>query len=247
MSKGERIIIFVTTMVLLAIVYGLFRNSITSLGDRGVVIFSALIMLSFVTLLAEHFFARPTDIVASTLSVLLLISPLHALLKETGGWFWAIWIYSASLLVLSLLSLLLIDKNKSPAATSNRLSGVLYRVSTVFGSGRLVWFAVFIVTTLFYVDNQSPLFVALLIYTAFILIVDPSKLFRLFRIPRPKSSHAVAEIFSVQSDSGFLARTFPGAPTVKRFDIVGFSAKAVAAGAWKTGLVLDAYQLNQQR
>lgn len=247
MSKGQRITVFIATMIFLAIAYAFFRNPITQLGDRGVVIFSALIMLSFVTLLAEHFFTRPTDVVASAISVLLLISPIHALLNETGGWYWAIWIYSASLLVVSLLSLLLLDKNKSPAAISNRISAVLYKVSTVIGSGRLVWFFVFIVTTLFYVDSQSPLFVAILAYAAIILILDPSKAFRLFKFPIPKSRQAVAEIFSVQAESGFLARTFPDAPTVKRFDIVGFSAKAVADGSWKTGLVLDAYQLNQQR
>ncbi len=247
MTKGQRITVFIATMVLLAVAYVAFYNPITSLGERGIVIFSALIMLSFITLLAEHFFTRPTDVVASTLSVLLLISPVHALLAETGGWYWAIWIYSALLLVFSLISLLLLDKNKSPTAISNRISNVLYRVSTVAGSGRFVWFSVFIVTTLFYVDNQSPLFVALLAYAAFILIIDPSKTFRLMLLKTQKSGKAVAEIFSVQADSGYLAHTFPDAPAVKRFDIVGFSAKAVAEGAWKTGLVLDAYQLNQQR
>jgi len=140
MSKGQRITVFIATMALLAIAFVAFRGSITSLGDRGIVIFSALIMLSFTTLLAEHFFTRPTDVVASTLSVLLLISPIHALLTDTGVWYWAIWVYSASLLVIALVSLLLLDNNKSPSATSNRVSSSLYRVSTVVGSGRLVWF-----------------------------------------------------------------------------------------------------------
>ncbi|MBN2598833.1 MAG: DUF87 domain-containing protein [Marinifilaceae bacterium] len=247
MSKGQRITVFITTMALLAIAFVVFRNPITSLGERGIVIFSALIMLSFITLLAEHFFTRPTDVVASTLSVLLLISPIHALLTETGVWYWAIWAYSASLLIIALVSLLLLDKNKSPSATVNRISSLLYRVSTVVGSGRLVWFSVFIVTTLFYVDNQSPLFIVLLVYAALILIIDPSKVFRLLSTPTKHSGNAVAEIFSVQADSGYLAHTLPDAPTVKRFDIVGFSAKAVAEGIWKTGLVLEAYQLNQQR
>ncbi len=234
-------------MLLLGIVYWLNRSPIIAMGDRAVVVFSALVMLSFVTLLAEHYFTRPTDVVASAISVLLLISPVHPILAETGGWYWALWSYSAVFLILSLLSLLLLDQNRSASATTNRVSKALYTISITLGNGRLIWFSVFVVTALFYVDNQSTLFVILLIYAGVLLAVDPAKVLRLFRLPAARPEDVVAEIFSVQSDSAFLARTFPDSPSTKRFDLVGFSSKAVKEGAWITGLVLDTYQLNQQR
>ncbi|MDT3737484.1 MAG: ATP-binding protein [Denitratisoma sp.] len=247
MTKGQRITIFLGTMLLLGIVYWLNRSPIIAMGDRAVVVFSALVMLSFVTLLAEHYFTRPTDVVASAISVLLLISPVHPILAETGGWYWALWSYSAVFLILSLLSLLLLDQNRSASATTNRVSKALYTISITLGNGRLIWFSVFVVTALFYVDNQSTLFVILLIYAGVLLAVDPAKVLRLFRLPAARPEDVVAEIFSVQSDSAFLARTFPDSPSTKRFDLVGFSSKAVKEGAWITGLVLDTYQLNQQR
>jgi ABC-type dipeptide/oligopeptide/nickel transport system ATPase component len=247
MTKAQRITIFLGTMFVLGVVYLVFRNPISAMEDRAIIIFSALVMLSFVTMLAEHYFTRPTDVIASTISVLLLISPVHPILAETKGWYWALWSYSATFLVLSLMSLLLLDKNQSPSSTTNRLSRGLYTISITLGNGRLIWFSVFVVTTLFYVDNQSPLFVILLIYAGFLLAVDPAKALRLLKLPAAKPENIVAEIFSVQSDSAFLARTFPDAPSIRRFDVVGFSSKAVKEGTWITGLVLDTYQLNQQR
>ncbi|MCF6155745.1 MAG: ATP-binding protein [Candidatus Brocadia sp.] len=247
MTKGQRITIFLGTMLVLGIVYWVYRNPISAMGDRAIIVLSALVTLSFVSLLAEHYFTRPTDVVASTLSVLLLLSPIHPLLAETGGWYWALWIYSAVFLVFSLLSLLLLNQNRSASSTANRISNVLYTASITFANSRVIWFSVFIVTTLFYVDSQSSLFVVLLIYAAILLAVDPAKVLRIFRFPKPITEEMVAEIFSVQSDSAFLARTFPDSPSIQRFDVVGFSSKAVKEGAWITGLVLDTYQLNQQR
>lgn len=138
MTKGQRITVFLVTLVLLGVVYWNFRNPIDAVGDRAVVIFSALVMLSFTTLLAEHYFTRPTDVVASTISVLLLISPIHRLLSDTGLWYWLLWSYSASFLLLSILSLLLLDKTRAPNSPTNRISRVLYKISTTFGSGRVV-------------------------------------------------------------------------------------------------------------
>lgn len=247
MTKGQRITIFLGTMLVLGIVYVVYRNPITAMGERAIIVFSALVMLSFVTLLVEHYFTRPTDVVASTMSVLLLISPVHPILADTGVWYWVLWSYSALFLVFSLLSLLLLDQNRSESSTANTISKALYTISITLGNSRLVWFSVFVVTALFYVDNQSPLFVILLIYAGFLLAVDPAKLLRIFRLPAAKPEEMVAEIFSVQSDSAFLARTFPDSPSIQRFDLVGFSSKAVKEGVWITGLVLDTYQLNQQR
>ncbi|MCP5183594.1 MAG: ATP-binding protein [Pseudomonadales bacterium] len=247
MSKGQRITVFIASMLLLLGVYVVFHSPTSRLEEHGVVIFSSLVMLSFITLLAEHFFTRPTDVVASTLSVLLLLSPIRALLSETGVWYWVLWSYSAALLVISLLSLFLLDANRSPTSWQNRTSHSLFKLATTAGSGRLIWFSVFFVTTLFYVDSQSPLFVALLAYSALLLVIEPSKALRLFALRSREKTNAVGELFSVQAGNSFLARTYPDAPVVNRFDVIGFSAKAVEGGEWKTGLVLDAYQLNQQR
>ena len=77
MPKGQRIIVFLATLVLLLVGYIAFKTPIDVLSKKGIMIISALMMLSFTTLLAEHFFTRPTDVVASAVSILLLLSPIN--------------------------------------------------------------------------------------------------------------------------------------------------------------------------
>ncbi|HEY9664219.1 MAG TPA: hypothetical protein V6C65_37725, partial [Allocoleopsis sp.] len=247
MTKGQRITIFICTLLILGIVYWAYRVPISTMGDKAIIVFSSLATLSFVSLLAEHYFSRPTDVVASTLSALLMLSPIHPLLAKTGEWYWALLIYNATFLTFSLLSLLLLNKHQSDLSIANRISKVLYSASVTFANGKLVWCSVFIITTLFYVDNQSPLFVILLAYSAFLLAVNPTKILKVFTLPPTMPEQAVGEIFSVQSGNIFLAQTFPNAPSIERFDVVGFSSKAVKGGSWIIGLVLETYQLNQQR
>jgi asparagine N-glycosylation enzyme membrane subunit Stt3 len=87
MPKGQRIIVFLSVLLLLLVGYFVFKTPIDYLGNKGIVIISSLIMLSFTTLMAEHFFTRPTDVVASAVSILLLLSPIHSELKDMGLWY----------------------------------------------------------------------------------------------------------------------------------------------------------------
>ena len=247
MTNRQRTTVFLATLLFLGITYYLFNSPTLLTGPHAVVIFSALVMLSFTALLAEHFFTRPTDVVASTTSVLLLISPIRPLLAGMGNWYWALWGYSATFFGISLSALLLLDKTKSQTSTRNRVSEFLYKTAITFGNGRIIWFSVFVIATLFYVNNQSALFVILLAYSAFLLLLDPSKALNVLRRRESNNDTAVAEIFSVQSDTAFLSRALPDAPNVHRFDVVGFSLKAIEEGKWKTGLVLNTYQLNNER
>ena len=247
MTKGQRILVFLVALSLLVVTYLIHWHVVSQTGGIGVVVFSSLVMLSFTSLLAEHFFTRPTDVVASTLSVLLLISPLYALLSESGIWYWVLWGYSGIFLVVSLVSLLLLDSTKPSTTLQNRASKKLKMIAVFFGNGRFLWFLVFAITTLFFIDNQSRLFVILMLYSAVLLAINPQKAIRLISKPSADGQDALGEIFSIQSTSVFLAKVFSDAPGVNRFSVVGFSSKSAPSGGWTTGLVLETYQLNQQR
>src|SRR5690348_14743024 len=112
MSKGQRIAIFLITMALLLIGYVTFKKPINSLDDKGVMVLSTLVMLSFTILLIEHFFTKPTDVIASSVSILLMLAPMHQALIKAGIWYWVLCIYNSVVLVVSLISLLLIDQNQ---------------------------------------------------------------------------------------------------------------------------------------
>jgi hypothetical protein len=247
MPKGQRIIVFLATLAILLVGYFTFKTPIDILSNKGIVIISALIMLSFTTLLAEHFFTRPTDVVASAVSILLLLSPIHSELKDMGLWYWIFWSYSAVLLIASLLALLLLNPEKSPADPMNRASMILKTLSVRFGNGRFLWFVLFVLCVLFYVDNQSPLFIALFTYASVLLLIDPKKAFMSLKSLSAKPESAVAELFGIQSSSAYLAKVYPDSPSVNRFDVTGFLSNSGGREKWISGLVIEAYELNEQR
>lgn len=247
MPKGQRIFVFIAVLILLLIGYFVFKAPIDALSNKGIVIISSLIMLSFTSLLAEHFFTRPTDVVASAVSILLLLSPIQSELKDMGFWYWLFWGYSATLLVLSLFALLLLSPEKSPSDPMNRASNILKKLAIRFGNGRFLWFSLFVLCVLFYVDSQSPLFIALFAYASVLLLIDPKKAIYSFKFISQKSESAVAELFGIQSSSAYLAKVYPDSPPVERFDVTGFISNTGGKERWVVGLVLEAYELNEQR
>ncbi len=247
MPKNQRIIVFVTVMALLLVVYGVFKTSIDTLSHKGIVIISVLIMLSFAILLAEHYFTRPTDVVASTVSILLLLSPIYSELKDMGLWYWLFWSYNLLLLIISLVSLLMFSPENSPTSRSNKISKTLKKIAVQFGNGKLLWFSLLALCVVFYVDSQSPLFLTLFVYAMVLLLIDPQKALLLIKIPDTKQETAVAELFGIQSSSIYLATVYPDSPSIKRFDVAGFMTNAGGRESWKVGLVVEAYELNEQR
>lgn len=247
MPKGQRIIVFIAVLVLLSVGYLAFKSPVDALSNKGIVIISALIMLSFTTLLAEHFFTRPTDVVASSVSILLLLSPLHSDLDEMGLWYWLFWSYCALLLVIALLSLLLLSPEKSPTDRVNTASAVLKIFAVRFGNGRFLWFVLFALCVLFYVDSQSPLFLALFAYASVLLIIDPKKALLSLKTLGKHQESAVGELFGIQSSSAYLAKVYPDSPPIERFDVAGFMTNSGGNERWLAGLVIEAYELNEQR
>lgn len=247
MPKGQRIAVFIVSVILLAGIYLGYKEPIQSLDEPGIVILSALVMLSFALLFAEHFFTRPTDVIASSISILLLISPLHSLLNKLGVWYWILWAYSATVLGLSLIALILLNEQKPPTSFQNKTAAILKSVATSFGNAKFLWGMLFLLCLLFYVDSQSGLFLILVGYAAVLLFIDPKTLiFKSHSIGAQKET-AVGQLFGVHSSNAFLARVFPNAPSINRFDAVGFSRGMRSDDDWNVGLVIEAYELNQER
>ncbi len=82
MDKNQRVVLFSTyILVLFGILYFNTKQFIPS-EQHEVIILSSLLMLSFTVLFLEHFFTRPTDVLASTISILLLLAPIKAQLSK---------------------------------------------------------------------------------------------------------------------------------------------------------------------
>ena len=62
MSKTQRITLFVITASLLFLIFYVSTGRVFPSSEQSIVLFTALLMLSFVTLFLEHFFMTPTDV-----------------------------------------------------------------------------------------------------------------------------------------------------------------------------------------
>ena len=248
MTKTRRIFLFLISTALLLLLFWLTTGSAFPRSDQSIVLFTALIMISFVTTFIEEFFTAPSDVLSSTISILLLIAPLHTQLSRFGAWYWRFFFYNLALLLCSLTALLLLNSDKAPGCFQNRISRTLKRIATSFGNGRFLYCLLFLLTLLFYVDSQSGRFFALSCYAALIILVDPKR-FVLAEVRSSKSKDsAVGEIIGVHSRNTFLARLYSKcAVPIDRFELVEFRHQMDETGHPCRGIVVDDYILNQQR
>lgn len=247
MTKGTRLIIFVALAVLLTAIYWYFKGSIFPKDTIGLVIYSSLLMLSFNTLILEHYFTKPTDVLASSIAVLLTITPIRKDLINLGAWYDALFFFSLSLGILSVASLGLFAPNKPEDTMPNKISKLLKDFVVRFGNSKVQFFCLFVLTLFFYIDSKSQYFLFLFLYSAFVLI-DPWKF--IMKIPafvKAKPQEGIGQIFGVQSKNTFLVKLYDQRPSIKIFDFVEFKYSMDDDKGVRKGLILDNYLLNQEQ
>jgi len=248
MTKTGRVTLFLITLALLAVVFLVTKGRVCTSAEQSTVVFSALVMLSFVTLFLEHFFTTPTDVIASTVAILLLLAPLQSHLAKMGRWYWVFFCYNLVLLATSLIALLLLDQNKSATSTRNRISSILKRLSVYFGNGRFLFFALLFLTLIFYVDNRSPEFLIVGASAAVILLINPKEfVLASWRSRRGKLGLDIGQIIGVQSRNTFLAKLYKERVPVRRFDMVEFRYSMDESHSVYKGLIVDNFLLNEQQ
>ncbi len=247
MSKNIRIIVLIILLILLGVIFFSWTGSILPDNNTGIVIFSSLIMLSFIVLFLEHYFTTPTDIILSTVSILLLLSPIKDKLSDFGVWYNIFYFYNIGILILSLATLILLNKNKSKNHISNRISGFLNLFITRFGNGKFLYFSLFILTIFFYVNNQSLYFLILIGYSIVILLVRPTDLLKRLTTKRSKSENDIGEIFGVLSGDVFLVKLFQNSRNINVFDYVEFKYSMRSKDEVLKGMILERYFLNEEQ
>lgn len=247
MSKGQRITLFIISVILLYGIYNIWKGGLPANTSVATVMLTSLVMISFVTLFLEHWFTKPTDVLAASISILLVLAPLRSDLVDLGVWYKIFFGYTLLVGLGALLTLLLVDSEKSSDSLQNRAANHLKTFATAFGNGRLLYFALFILTLLFYVDSQSPLFLILFAYSAAILLADPKRVIIGLGQRNSSIGDDIGEIFSVQSKSTFLVKLYNERKRVRRFDFVEFRYSMEETGKVRKGLIIDNYLLNQQQ
>lgn len=235
MSKGQRITLFIISVILLYGIYNIWKGGLPANTSVATVMLTSLVMISFVTLFLEHWFTKPTDVMAASISILLVLAPLRSDLVDLGVWYKIFFGYTLLVGLGALLTLLLVDSEKSSDSLQNRAANHLKTFATAFGNGRLLYFALFILTLLFYVDSQSPLFLILFAYSAAILLADPKRVIIGLGQRNSSIGDDIGEIFSVQSKSTFLVKLYNERKRVRRFDFVEFRYSMEETGKVRKG------------
>ncbi|MYD69509.1 MAG: ATP-binding protein [Acidobacteria bacterium] len=249
MSRNNRLVTLVLLTALLVILFWFPPTDPKVSAEIAALLFSSLFLASFTALLLEHFFARPTDVLAAAVSILLLLVPSRELLSRWGQWYWGFFAYEAFLVIASSAALFLLTSTEGDGSWRNRCSKVLKDLVTRMGPGKVQYFFLFFLTLLFYVEPQSLPFVALLIYAAFVVVVEPSRLAVVLPHLLRRDTAEVGEIIGVQGQSTFLARLHPKGtrPVVQMNSLLEFSYGMDESPRVRRGVVVERFFLDQSQ
>lgn len=244
-KQASRLAAFIALVIGLIAIFAIYNGDVTS-GETtaNTVIFSALLMLSFGTLLLEHWFTKPTDAIASAIGVLLTILPSREGLANMGGYLTALAVYCTLVLLCAAIAITLATHD-GPSAKQQRISEYFKHMATRLGSSKLLFSLLFFTCLVSYSNNQNSAFVPLMAYAGLVLIIDPKRLPS--TIWRPdKGTDPIGEIIGVQSRNTILAKLKPNRPPVRRYDFVEF-ADAGNDGQSRKGLIIDNWVLNSEQ
>lgn len=247
MSKGLRIFFFIIFVLILLLISFLWKGRVFPEDTVGIIVFSSLLMLSFSVLFIEHYFTKPSDVLSSSIGILLLITPLRNNVLDFNLWYDIFYFYTIIIAIFSLTSLLFYNPEYDETILSNRISKALKDFVVRFGNSKILFSLLLFLTLVFYVKSETIYFFILFLYAGLIL-TDPWKYFiALDFFEKKESSQSIGKIFGVQSKNTFLVKVFDKHPAIKIFDFVEFKYSMDDKKENYKGLVLDNYLLNQEQ
>ena len=249
MSKNHRLAILILLTALLLVLFWFQPTSPNVSREITVLLFSSLFLASFTALLLEHLFARPTDVIAAGVSILLLLVPSRNLLSAWGHWYWGFFAYEAFLVVVATVALLLLTRTQGDGSRRNRWSKALRVIATQLGPGKVQYFFLFFLTLLFYVEARSIPFIAFLAYGAFIVLLEPSRLAVVVPKALGRDMTEVGELFGVQGKNTFLARLHPreGRDALHSGNLLEFCYGMDEPPRVRRGTILERFFLDQSQ
>lgn len=245
MNKLLRVTLFILVLITLSLIFFFWTDSIFPNNNINLIIYTSILLLSFFSLFVEHFFSKPTDIMATTISILLLLIPLKNEFTLNIGWYYSFIAYTSCMGMCAFVSILLFSGHEQ-ISSKYKVSKTLYSISTTLGKTKYQYFILFILSILCFVNSDSNYFLILLCFSL-IIVSDPWKLIeQLYENAKPKKVIGIGEIFGVQSKNTFLIKLYENTPSVSLFDLVVFRYSLEKAIV-KKGIVVDVYLLNQEQ
>lgn len=246
MSKNQRIVVFGLLVVILSALFLFAPTAPDTSSEISNLAFSTLLLLAFTVLLVEPFFTRPTDVIATGTSVLLLLAPSKELLAPWGIWYWLLSGYVLAAVLVATTALLLLSSEKDANALQNRLSQSLKGIAVTLAPSKAQYFAVLLLTLIFFVPPASPSFVALSLFAGIVVAADPHRLAKILPQAASKKTTAVGSLLGVQGANTFLIRLLPSAErgAVAIGDLLEFRYGMDGTGRVRRAIALEHFYLD---
>ena len=248
MTKNIRLYTFLFLAFLIIIFFKLISDGLFIPDSIKILLFSSSIMLVFFPLILEHYYTKPTDILATSLSILLTVGPLRQELSEKMGlWYWLYvgWIFL--LCLTSILIVFLLDANEPPTSKKNRYSNLFKSILIKVGNTKAQFYILSIITMLFYLDAYQPIFLSIFLFSTFMLI-DPWKI--VLKIKGFSSNESkiegIGQLVGVQCKNTFLIKLYKTRSSIKIYDLVEFTSRT-QNGKSTRGLIIDNYVSEEEQ
>jgi len=251
MSKAIRFSIFFALLIVLFGIGYLFNSTIIPSPDiENTWFYSGILMLLISTFFIEPYYSAPMNVTINSISLLLSLLSLKTLFTaKFDSWiWWSLFGYLALLFIASLFAIILRDTETSDDSFLNKSSKYLKKISVTLGSGRIVYSVLFIVFLLLYYSIQTYKTLLIMLFWAFIIIIEPYKL-TIFRKEQTRAND-VGKIIGVQSRKIFLSKLYNNRSAiagVRLFDTVAFRYSMRDNPTTYFGLVIDRYLLNEEK
>lgn len=251
LARNRFVILLITTLVFVVVSYLATGKPLPTTETRDMWFYSGLFMLLFSILFIEPYYSSPKNVITNTTPLLLVMFAVKTDFTNSLQW-WLILITLLILCLISILSISLNDKNKSPDAKQNVISERLKNLAVLIGQAKVLYSGIFLYFLgIYYVHNRplSGYMFFLLIFWAIVLLINPRQLSNSFKVKqKDEDDLAVGEIFGVQAKRIFLVKLFDDRKSIRRFDIVRFKySMHDESSVCLSGIVFDYYLLNQER
>ena len=245
----NRFVVFGLFMLIFMILsMSLSGKVLPSTDTKDLWFYSGLFMVLFSALFIEPYYTSPKNVITNVIPLLLVFLAIKSSIDNQVFWWTAIIILIA-LLIASIISMAIEDKNKSPHSAMNKASEMLKNAVVIAGRGRVLYSAMFIYFLLTYYSIQNFYTLFLFLLWSAVIVIDLKQLHNNFILVGKKdTNNQIGEIFGVQSKKVFLAKLYEDRKGIKKFDVVNFRySMQDSADLTITGIVFDTYLLNQEK
>lgn len=210
--------------------------------------YSGIFMVLFSMLFIEPYYTSPKNVITNAIPLLLVFLAIKTSFNNPVYW-WATIFVLTLLVIASIVSLALDNKNKSPDYWSNKVSERIKNIVVIVGQGKVLYSSVFIYFLLTYYSIQNLYTLILFVLWFIIISINPKRIHNKFSNPNNKENgDEIGEIFGVQSKKIFLIKLFDDRKTIKKFDVVKFRYSMQENPDYLIkGIVFDTYLLNQEK